>query len=120
MNADQALADIAEFIDTMGVNISTKYETTTRPWITIGGSYPGALSAWFKAAYPTRVVAAWSSSGVILPIRNFSDFDVDIYQATSRSGPECPTIIQNITMQIENILKAQEQGKGGDDFNYLC
>lgn len=41
----------------------------------IGGSYPGALSAWFRAKYPQWAVASWSSSGVIEPIEYFDKFD---------------------------------------------
>lgn len=104
----------------MNDQIIKKYETTKRQWVTIGGSYPGALSAWFKAAYPDHATAAWSSSGVILPIRNFVDFDKDIYESTLRSGEECPAVISSITTGIEAILKNQEQGKGGEDFDNLC
>lgn len=72
--------------------------------MTIGGSYPGAMSAWFKNQYPDSAAVAWSSSGVIQPIRNFYDFDLDIYTATLRSGIECPTTIKNVTDYIENAI----------------
>ena len=72
-----------------------------RKWITIGGSYPGALSAWFKAMYPKSTVGAWSSSGVINAIKDFVDFDLDIYQATLRSGEACPNQIKKMTDYIE-------------------
>jgi len=65
------------------------YGSGVRKWLTIGGSYPGALSAWFKSQYPLTADAAWSSSGVIHAIRNYSDYDLDIYRATSRSGNGC-------------------------------
>ena len=90
LNADLALADLAKFIDDTNANITQQWVGKTVKWVTVGGSYPGALSAWFKKAYPTKAAVAWSSSGVILPIRDFTDFDMDIYQATSRSGPSCP------------------------------
>jgi dipeptidyl aminopeptidase/acylaminoacyl peptidase len=60
-----------------------------RDWLVIGGSYPGALSAWFKSLYPSHAKAAWSSSGVINAIENFENFDLDIYQATEKSGKSC-------------------------------
>lgn len=62
------------------------------------------MSAWFNNQYPGSATVSWASSGVILPIRNFFDFDLDIYTATSRSGPECPTNIYNITQYIENAI----------------
>ena len=65
------------------------------------------MSAWFKSYFPNQAVAAWSSSGVILPIRNFYDFDRDIYESTLRSGPDCPNAIQNITFYIEKAITGQ-------------
>ena len=100
-NVTQALADMNAFIDAQNQQIIANFSGSTRKWLTIGGSYPGAMSAWFKHEYPNQAVASWSSSGVILPIRNFYDFDLDIYQATSRSGSDCPSAIKNITDYIE-------------------
>lgn len=51
-----------------------------------------------------QVAAAWSSSGVVNPIVNFTDFDQDIFDATSRSGPSCPAIITGITNYIDAAL----------------
>ena len=93
LNVTQALADMNTFIVAKNQEIIANFSGSTRKWLTIGGSYPGAMSAWFKHEYPNSAVASWSSSGVILPVRNFYDFDLDIYQATSRSGPECPAAI---------------------------
>lgn len=119
LNADQALADIAAFIDAQNQILNTQYKVASPKWVTIGGSYPGALSAWFKSAYPTKAAASWSSSGVILPVIDFTDFDMDIYQATSRSGPTCPKVAQNITSYLDGILDNQKAGKGGDDWTNL-
>jgi len=46
-----ALADLAYFIDAQQDYLKKTYGGGDRKWVTIGGSYPGALSAWFKAAY---------------------------------------------------------------------
>jgi len=104
LNATQALADLDAFITAKNAEIVGKYGGANRKWVTIGGSYPGALSAWFKTSYPTQAAAAWSSSGVILPVRNFVDFDLDIYTATARSGAGCPRQIKNITDYIQDAI----------------
>ena len=58
LNSEQALADLAYFIGKM--NPGNKNEV-----LVIGGSYPGALSAWFRNRYPHLTVGSWSSSGVV-------------------------------------------------------
>ena len=70
LNSTQALADIDYFIKGMDVSIRNKYGPGVHKWLTIGGSYPGALSAWFKSHF-TTATAAWSSSGVINIIRDY-------------------------------------------------
>ncbi len=67
LNAGQALKDLAYFLTTL-----TKSElhriTSKNPWITIGGSYPGAMAAWFRIKYPHLTVGSISSSGVVLAV----------------------------------------------------
>lgn len=48
LTSEQALADTAYFIDQK--NFEFLHSIGRKPeWIVIGGSYPGALSAWFKS-----------------------------------------------------------------------
>ena len=71
LNSSQALADLDFFIKSMNQDIAAKYGSGVHKWRTVGGSYPGALSAWFKSQY-TSASAAWSSSGVINIIQDYS------------------------------------------------
>lgn len=43
--------------------------------ITIGGSYPGALSAWFRFKYKHLTIGAYASSAVVEAIEDFYDYD---------------------------------------------
>ena len=52
------LEDLAYFIEEIKRN-RFHGVTDSNKWITIGGSYPGALSAWFRAKYPTSPLAHW-------------------------------------------------------------
>jgi hypothetical protein len=92
LNVQQSLADTAQFIDHIKSGLKGYHQ-----FVIIGGSYPGAMSAWFKHAYPTHVVASWSSSGVIDAIEDYQKFDYDIYDATNDSSPECAKIIHTTT-----------------------
>lgn len=74
LTADQALNDLASFILYAK---STKLFgiTANMPWVTIGGSYPGALSAWFRYKFPHLTVGALASSAVVNSIVDFYEFD---------------------------------------------
>lgn len=47
LTINNALADIAFVIDQIQTNLTKITKGERRKVITIGGSYPGALSAWF-------------------------------------------------------------------------
>ena len=67
LTSERALSDIAYFIQTMQGTKSHKI-TASPPFITVGGSYPGALSAWFRYKYPHLTIGAIASSAVVLAI----------------------------------------------------
>ncbi len=69
MNSEQALKDLAYFLDE--VNNNKLYGVNRNPWISVGGSYPGAMSAWFRYKYPHLTVGSIASSAVILAIEDF-------------------------------------------------
>lgn len=81
------MADIAYFLASMNED----YEQ--RQTIVVGGSYPGALSAWFRAKYPHMAIASWAASAVVQPIVDFWEYDEQVYQSTKLSGDWCPAAI---------------------------
>lgn len=107
LSSEQALADLAYFIESM--NAEWKESIGREPeWITVGGSYPGALSAWFKHLYPDHAIGSWSSSGVIHAVEDFRDFDHSLYTSTSKSGAECPSLIKAQTEWAEAKFNSDE------------
>ncbi|GMR46041.1 hypothetical protein PMAYCL1PPCAC_16234 [Pristionchus mayeri] len=64
-------------------------QNLTGPWITFGGSYPGALAAWSREWFPELIIGAVGSSGPVLAKNDFYE-DVIKRQATEKQGtPKC-------------------------------
>lgn len=72
LNSQQALADLAAFHGFA----SNKYQLTSKnTWVCFGGSYPGALSAWFRLKYPHLVYASVASSAPVRAQVNFEGYN---------------------------------------------
>ena len=106
LTAWEALGDIATFIEAQNKVLGRKAE-----WVIVGGSYPGALSAWFKQLYPDHAVAAWSSSGVINAIEQFEDFDRDLYDRANESRNGCANWVRNVIEHVEDEFRTDEGTK---------
>jgi pimeloyl-ACP methyl ester carboxylesterase len=103
LTVQQALDDIAYFVNF----IQTSPEMHVGPdkkWVVIGGSYPGALSAWFRYKYPHLTVGSIASSAVINSINFFWQFDDQIYVSARRNSKECPKIIQSLNKELEDTF----------------
>jgi pimeloyl-ACP methyl ester carboxylesterase len=95
----QALADLSSFTDFYK---QTNAATANTPWFVFGGSYPGALSSWYRAAYPEQSVGSLSSSGVVNSIVDYNQFDMQVSAAV---GNECGNQIQRINAAFERALR---------------
>lgn len=87
LNSEQALKDLAYFTEQV---VSQKlHRVANNPWIAIGGSYPGALSAWYRYKYPHLTIGAIASSAVINAIVDFKEFDEQMFLSANKSGDYC-------------------------------
>ncbi len=85
LTVDNALADMAAFLSEIKANL-TASSTNKVKIITIGGSYPGALSAWFRYKYPHIADGALASSAVVNAVENLFEYDGQVYTSMLRSG----------------------------------
>lgn len=85
LNSEQGLSDLAYFIQFITKNKKHGVDSKNK-WITVGGSYAGAMSAWFRSKYPHLTVGAIGSSGVVLAVEDFSAFDDQIYASAAKNG----------------------------------
>lgn len=94
LTVDTALADAAAFVSFL----KSLYGAGSSPLLVIGGSYSGALSAWFRVAYPDLAVASWSSSGVVNAVYNFTAFD---HQVLADLPPACGAALEGVTAAFD-------------------
>ena len=114
MTSEQALADTAFFIDSMNETLLKRADGSHPDWFVIGGSYPGALSAWFKSQYPNHTIGAWSSSGVINAIYDYHLFDNSLFTSMSKSGADCPDQV------VLHYTFIEEQFTAGTNIDRIC
>lgn len=108
LNTTQALHDIHGFIQAQ----LKEEENTDRQVVIIGGSYPGALVAWYQNVF-NDASAVWSSSGVVEAIENFEGFDSVISKMTQESHDEkrhadCRKVIDDFTIYVDKALQCPE------------
>ena len=96
LSAEQALADLNHFVS-VALN-----GTTSGPLVTVGGSYPGALSAWARLKYPATVYASLASSGPVLAKEDFYEYDEVVARGL---GPACADAVRAATASIETALE---------------
>lgn len=108
LTVEQALADLANFIDYYKVAGNTGDST----WFIFGGSYPGALSSWFRAAYPDKTAGALSSSGVVNAIIDFPQFDM---QVSAALGNKCADQIRRTESAFERMISTPSGWKSALD-----
>ncbi|KAJ8443628.1 hypothetical protein Cgig2_019610 [Carnegiea gigantea] len=108
LSSKQALFDLAVFRQYYQESLNRKLNRSNveNPWFVFGGSYAGALSAWFRLKFPHLTCGSLASSGVVLAVYNFTDFD---RQVGVSAGPECKAILQEVTHLVEERLESNEK-----------
>eukprot|EP01017_Pseudomicrothorax_dubius_P030539 TRINITY_DN3825_c0_g2_i3.p1 TRINITY_DN3825_c0_g2~~TRINITY_DN3825_c0_g2_i3.p1 ORF type:complete len:464 (+),score=101.88 TRINITY_DN3825_c0_g2_i3:65-1456(+) len=119
LSVDQGLEDLAYFINWVK-KTGQEGVTPKNKWVTIGGSYPGAMSAWFRYKYPHLTVGALASSAVINAIEDYWQYDDQLYTSTSRSGAQCPTDIRAINSFIEEALLKSDESAAEMKKSFNC
>ena len=106
LNSEQALKDLAYFTEQM--NVRHEHKIDRNPWFSVGGSYPGALSAWYRLKFPHLTIGSIASSAVINAIADFKNFDEQMFLSTNKSGHFCWQALNNSNAKVESILKSGE------------
>ncbi|CAD6205547.1 unnamed protein product [Miscanthus lutarioriparius] len=90
--------------DYLAESLNARYNRSgfDNPWFVIGISYSGALSAWFRLKFPHLTCGSLASSGVVLAVYNYIDFDKQVGES---AGPECKAVLQEITELVDEQLR---------------
>lgn len=99
LSVDQAIEDLASFQK----YVQQKYKMTGK-WIAVGGSYAGALAAFYRLKHPELVSGALSSSGPVLMKADFKEYDYTVATQLQSVNPTCLENIKSAVKAAENIL----------------
>ncbi|CAI2350576.1 unnamed protein product [Caenorhabditis sp. 36 PRJEB53466] len=103
LNSLEMLYDLAEFI--RAVNIQTG---TSAPWITFGGSYSGAMSAWMREIFPELVVGAVASSGPVFAKTDFYEYLMVVENSVRTYSSDCADRIKTGFDSMRQLFLTKE------------
>ncbi len=83
LSSRQALADFSYFHHEMQAQYNL---TKDNKWVSFGGSYSGALSAWLRQEYPDVVVGAVATSAPVLAKLNYVEYVEVVEQSLLTTG----------------------------------
>ncbi|XP_071446706.1 putative serine protease K12H4.7 [Hetaerina americana] len=104
LSSEQALADLANFIDSMNM----AKNLTGSKWILFGGSYPGSLAAWMRIKYPHLVHGAVSSSGPLLAKADFQEYMEVVQASLATHSAKCVSQVDRAIKQITTVIEQDE------------
>lgn len=97
LSSQQALADASYFIESYNSTL-----IKPGPWIVLGCSYSGALSAWFRSKYPHLVVGSVAPSGPVFAQTNYSGYYAHFQRV---AGGSCISAVKSAVAEISTMLK---------------
>lgn len=113
LTSAQALADLARIIGHVKSELDTRHSRV----VTVGGSYPGNLAAWFRLKYPHVSHGSIASSAPVLAQTNFPEYMEVVGQAIQHfSGQKC---FSAFTLASEIVANLALQGFGSSGLKKL-
>ncbi|KAI1266287.1 peptidase S28 [Xylariaceae sp. FL1019] len=104
LTTEQVIADHDVFARTVKLPGVSDINAPDTPWITYGGSYPGALSAFTIKTYPDTFLGGISSSGVIHGTLGYPEWYAPIQLLAPQ---DCVASINNIVDNIDSVIESK-------------
>ncbi|KAK2587879.1 hypothetical protein KPH14_003976 [Odynerus spinipes] len=102
LNIDQALADVAYFIETKKKELGVEDATV----IVFGGSYAGNMAAWSRLKYPHLIQGALASSAPVYAKADFYEYYDVVTRSLQRYDEQCVVDVKNAFDAVEELLAA--------------
>lgn len=107
LSSTQALADLARIIGYVKTSNGIKNSKV----ITVGGSYPGNLAAWFRLKYPSVTHGSIASSAPLTAKTNFYEYMEVVGDAMKYfSGQSCYDAFERAANVIAKLIAQGESG----------
>lgn len=107
LNVDQALADLAYFIETKKKEKNLENSTV----IVFGGSYAGNMAAWARLKYPHLIQGALASSAPVYAKADFYEYYEVVTKSLGKYNEKCVEDVKIAFDSIEELLITE----GGPD-----
>lgn len=106
LNIEQALEDYAVIVTELQTSLGLTGSNAV-PWIALGGSYGGVLSAWFRSKFPNLVAGALAASA---PIKYLGpSLDYSFFQAATEDyaaiSSTCPDAVKAGFEQLQGMVQ---------------
>lgn len=103
LSVDQALADVAYFIEKI---TSDKKLNATGGTIVVGGSYSATMAVWLRQKYPHLVKGAWASSAPLQAKLNYVEYMETVGRGMRQIGGEdCYLKLEETFEAIDDLLE---------------
>ena len=113
LTSQQALADLSRII----THVKGDLHTTASKVITVGGSYPGNMAAWFRLKYPSITHGSIASSAPLTAQTNFPEYMEVVGQSIIHfSGQSCHDAIE---VAAEKVAALFGEGAGSNGWAQL-
>ncbi|OQS07366.1 serine protease family S28 [Thraustotheca clavata] len=108
LSSQQALYDLARIHS----YLTGVYGLGQSKWVAFGGSYPGALAAWFKLKYPSLVAGSVASSAPLWAKENFPEY-MEVVGNGLRyfGGGECYRAVEKAMIELHALLDDGREGR---------
>ncbi|KAM3615582.1 uncharacterized protein V6R79_004372 [Siganus canaliculatus] len=118
LSSQQALADLAAFHQFICQTFNLSHRNT---WISFGGSYSGALSAWFRGKFPHLVYGAVASSAPVKATLDFSAYSntvgLSLTNEAVGGSQKCLVGVREAFAAVEAALVGGNSSQVARDFN---